>query len=88
MSSQKTRLQAQRLRTLGEIERDRAAAVRGDLASVLMHGSAAAAYERWAAELESIAAVIDGVDRTRERLAKQLADLGLNGDVLPDNSRA
>ena len=81
MSSEKTRLQAHRLRTLGAMERDRAAARRGDLAAALMHESAAAAYGRWAAELETIVAVIDGVDRSADTIFKLMLDLGWHRDA-------
>lgn len=79
-SSEKTRLQALRLRALASAERERASARRGDLPAAMMHESGATAYDRWASELETMAAMIDGVHATNKRLRKQMADMGLELD--------
>lgn len=46
----------------------------------MMHESGATAYDRWASELETMAAMIDGVHATNKRLRKQMADMGLELD--------
>jgi hypothetical protein len=77
MPSEQTRLQLQRLRTRAAQERARATEDHEKQLSLPMHEGAALAYERWADELEKIVETIESIDRTNERVQKQLVDFGL-----------
>lgn len=46
----------------------------------MMHESGAAAYDRWATELETMAAAIDAIHATNEELRRQMAEMGLELD--------
>jgi hypothetical protein len=79
----KTRAVIRRLRDLAEQERERGS-LDGDRMSAALHQATASAYDRWAGELEKVAAKVDEVDRTDGRVRQLMTELGLAESDAPD----
>jgi hypothetical protein len=77
MPADRSKSQLHRLRALAAAERERASMKRDDPAAALMHEGAAAAYERWADEIEKTIATVEHIDRADAQLRAQLTALGL-----------